>query len=249
MTTELSRAVSSTNPKTHIAVSERARTLVKENFDIRGRFAHLEELSSISADQWRNFYYAKQRINEAMLAFLVTQFPDSKPWVLTGRHTSGDARTSDSKHPNFPFITPAPSEHECETIAQRLNWVIRQRVSDKGAKLFQYLSKISSTFGRTIDPNDWANVILGLNEPTLDMVSVICEWNSEFALWVILGPHRDTRQVDPSDTNSVASWVEWLEHRDLLAEVEGGIPSTRSRDRSPAVKSLRQVRKHGNKKG
>jgi hypothetical protein len=249
MTTELSRAVSSTNSKMHIAISERARTLVKENFDVRARFAHLEELSSISADQWRNFYYAKQRINEAMLGFLVKRFPDKKTWMLTGGYGSVDRDSSGGKSPYFPFRSAPPDEHECETIGQRLNWVIRQRVADKGAKLFEYLSKISDMHGKKISPDDWAQFVLGSTEPTLDMVATICDWNSQFTLWVLLGSHKNEHQVDPTDPSSVVSWIALLEHREIQLEVEGGISFNHVRSNLTPAKAISRRKKNGNKKG
>lgn len=249
MTTELSKAVSSSNSKTHIAVSERARTLVKENFDVRARFAHLEELSSISADQWRNFYYAKQRINEAMLGFLVKRFPDKKTWMLTGGYGPDDRESSGGNSPFFPFNSPPPDDHECETIGQRLKWVIRQRVIDKGAKLFEYLSKISDMHGKKISPDDWAQFVLGSTEPTLDMVATICDWNSQFSLWVLLGSRKNEHQVDPTDPASVVDWIDVLEHREIQLEVEGGISSNSIRSNRAPTKTVSRSKKNGSKKG
>ncbi len=249
MTSEISKALSPDSPKTHSEISERARQLVVNHFNSRGRFTQLQDQSGISSAQWRNFYYGRQRVNEAMLGFVIQHFPDRKTWVLTGILSPDHVITPNSKHPYFPFNTPRPTEHDCATIGQRLSWVIRQRVSDKGAKLFQHLSKVSNLHGKEIGLDDWANVLLGLNEPTLDMVSVICSWNREFTLWIIHGPYRIDEQVDPSDTDSVANWTDYLAHREFLAEVEGGIPSSRPSTKSSPTKDASQVRKHGNKKG
>lgn len=174
-------------------ISERARLLIDAQLGDRGRFALLEEMSQINIGQWKNFYYKRQLINEKMLAFLVKKFPHDKIWLLTGNKAPEQS--------DYPFDSPIPKESDCQTVGQRLNWVIREFASPKGKMLFEYLQ------GRykTISADDWAQVVLGVTEPTLKMVVAICSDQPQFTDWVLLG-HAGITQVDPTRKESVDAW-------------------------------------------
>lgn len=174
-------------------VSDRARQLIDDQVGDRGRFALLEEMSGINVGQWKNFYYKRQLINEKMLSFLVQKFPHDKIWLLTGNKAPEQSE--------YPFDAPIPKESDCQTVGQRLNWVIRECASPKGKMLFEYLQ------GRykTISADEWAQVVLGVTEPTLNMVVAICRDQPHFIEWVLLG-HAGATQVDPSNKMSVDAW-------------------------------------------
>lgn len=204
-------------------VSERARTFVADQFSARGRFTLLEKLSGVSSAQWQNFYYAKQGLNDKMLAFLIKQFPHDEIWLLTGKKAPEQS--------DFPFDAPIPKEGDCQTVGQRLNWVIRQFAGPKGTQLFKYLQQRSeggNSNGKSISADEWAPVVLGLAEPTLEMVIVVCHAQPMFTEWVLLGG-AGFDQVDPTNQESIESWKK-KETADFEALVEG-------------------LKEHGNKKG
>lgn len=224
MGSEISQEIKVNSSNRDNEVSERARSFVIDQFSVRGRFALLEKLSGISADQWRNFYYAKQRINEQMLAFLVKKYPHDEIWLLTGQRVPEQAK--------FPFSAPIPKESDCETIGTRLNWVIREWASPKGNALFEYLQQVSSEAGtcKKISADDWAQVVLGLAEPTVEMIATVCISRPHFTEWVILGGSGYS-QVDPTSETSVAEWN-----------------ARKESDWAELEKSFRATKKHGNKK-
>ncbi len=201
-------------------ISERARLLLAEHFSARGRFPLLEKLSGISSAQWQNFYYKKQRINDGMLHFLLKHLPHDEIWLLTGKKPPKQAQ--------YPFLAPVPRASDCQTIGQRLNWVIREFASPKGAQLFSYLEQRSK--GK-ISAEAWGQVVLGLAEPTIEMVAVVCQARPQFTEWVLLGD-AGMLQIDPTNETSVAAWVA-KEKADLDA----------------LTKSVSTLKKHGNKKG
>lgn len=219
-------------------VSERARHLIDAQLGERGRFAMLEELSGINTGQWKNFYYGRQLANEQMLAFLTKKYPHDAIWLLTGERPPTES--------DFPFLAPVPTQKDCQTVGQRLNWVIREWASPKGKDLFNYLSQRSSD---TISADDWSSVVLGLSEPTAQMIAVVCTERPHFTAWVVLGSAGIT-QVDPTSQASVAAWkarkeADW---NSLADEWERS--SKKSTSKSPTTKTVKAVpKKHGNKKG
>lgn len=207
-----------------IEINERARSLIDGQLGVRGRFALLEEMSGISVNQWKNFYYGKQLLNEKMFDFLVKKFTHDEVWLLTGKHAPEQGK--------FPFLAPVPKKGDCETIGTRLNWVIREWASPKGNTLFEYLHQASSRGDtcKKISADDWAQVVLGLAEPTVEMIATVCENRPHFTEWVLLGSASNL-QVDPTSETSIIAWTDhqqadWVEFE----------------------KSFRATKKHGNKK-
>ncbi|WP_342616469.1 hypothetical protein [Rhodoferax sp. GW822-FHT02A01] len=203
-------------------VSERARTFVASQFSARGRFTLLEKMSGVSSAQWQNFYYAKQGLNDKMLAFLVKNFPHDEIWLLTGRKAP--------KQSDFPFSAPIPKSTDSDTVGKRLNWVIRQFAGPKGLQLFKYLEQRSEggdTKKSFISADEWAPVVLGLAEPNLRMVEVVCAAQPMFTQWVVLG-YTSSDQVDPTNEVSVKEWkarqeAEWKEtERAFLTKTKHG---------------------------
>lgn len=218
-------------------ISERARLLLAEHFSARGRFPLLEKLSGISSAQWQNFYYKKQRINDGMLHFLLKHLPHDEIWLLTGEKPPEQAQ--------YPFLAPVPRASDCQTIGQRLNWVIREWASPKGEALFKYLAAKSN---QKISADDWAKVVLGLASPTLDMVDVVCSERPHFTEWVLRGG-VGVQQVDPTSQTSVAAWKAHREAAWNVFAVELEKSSNKDVPRQSKPKVIKPTKKHGNKKG
>lgn len=177
-------------------VSERLRQLVGGAFGSRGRFELLERASSIPAGRWKNFYYRKQSASPEMLAFARQQWPESEDWLSTGE--------SSPRQGQFPFSAKVPRKLETETVRDRLNWVIREWASPRGENLFDYLAQRSRG---AVAAADWAKVVLGVAEPTLEMLTVVCQARPMFTCWVLLGHTSGELQVDPTNDDSVKAWV------------------------------------------
>lgn len=84
---------------------------------------------------------------------------------------------------------------------------------------------------KKIPADDWAQVVLGLAEPTVEMIATVCENRPHFTEWVVLG-RAGNLQVNPASEASVAAWsarkqADWVEFE----------------------KAFRATKKHGNKKG
>lgn len=258
MNPEISRAISPTNPKSHGEISDRARKLIVENFDIRGRFTRLEELSGINSAQWRNFYYEKQRINEKMLAFVFESFPNAKAWILTGKDSPEQSKGSVASESDLPFGIPVPKKDEYKTIGQRLSWVIRRWFGKTGPDLLNFLYEKSINQGKMISIEDWAKVIQGAEEPSADMLSIVCERNHAFALWILIGSFEHTRftftpfssndQIDPSNPVCVADYRHWDEIE--CSELEAmGFPNQYKFESPKLNNKPNTAKKRGNKKG
>jgi hypothetical protein len=219
-------------------ISERARELLAEHFSARGRFPLLERLSGISSPQWQNFYYGKQRLNDGMLQFLRKHLPHDEIWLLTGKRPP--------ERSDFPFDAPIPNEKDCRTVGQRLNWVIREFASPKGTQLFSYLEQRSE--GK-IPADAWADVVLGMSEPTVDMVVVVCQARRLFTEWVIHGS-AGVPQVDPTNKESVSDWVQKNEADWNSFVDEWEKSSKKDTSKRTTAKSIKAApKKHGNKKG
>jgi hypothetical protein len=177
-------------------VSERLRQLVGTGFGSRGRFALLERASSIPAGRWKNFYYRKQSASPEMIEFARRQWPESDSWLATGERSPQQAQ--------FPFSAGVPRKLETETVRDRMNWVIREWASPRGENLFEYLAEKSSG---SIAPADWAKVVLGVAEPSLEMLTVVCRARPMFANWVLFGYVGSALQVDPTSAESVKAWA------------------------------------------
>ncbi|MFZ6876278.1 hypothetical protein ACO0LF_29800 [Undibacterium sp. Di27W] len=65
-------------------LSDRLRLLIDAKADKRGKFAHLENLTSISSENWKSFYYNRQRPNVDMIEALAKLWPETAFWLATG---------------------------------------------------------------------------------------------------------------------------------------------------------------------
>jgi len=177
-------------------VSDRLKNLAESRFGQRGRFRLLEEASGITADKWRNLHYGKQKATKEMLNFWINRFPEDEVWLQKG--------VKPPKDDNFPFSAPIPHKQATLTPGERLAWVIREFATPKGNELFTYLEERS---GEKISANSWAQVILGKEQPTLEMVTLICHERPYFLEWVVFGfVYGNKVQVDPTNLASVNNW-------------------------------------------
>ncbi|MFJ9450271.1 hypothetical protein [Herbaspirillum sp. NPDC101397] len=179
-----------------IALSERLRDQIVRRFGERGKFRLLEEASGINESKWKNLYYRKQEATAEIIDFWCRRYPEDEVWLKTGKAQPREA--------DYPFLAPVATTWEGQTITDRLNWVITEWASPVGEDLMKYLEEKS---GKKISASQWSKVIMRLEEPTLEMVKVVCEARPLFTQWVLLGKVPSPMQVDPSDEQSVAEWA------------------------------------------
>lgn len=179
-------------------VSERLRSLIDDKYPSRGRFTVLAEVSGISAARWKNFYYRKQDATPDMLDFWCRSYPMEKVWLTTG--------IDQSAKEGFPFAAPVPHDWEGQTVGDRLNWVIKEWASPSGEHLFRYLEGKS---GGRIPAADWSKVVLRMEEPTIEMIRLVCSYRPRFTEWVMLGSVSGEPAVDPTDLSSIEKWKAW----------------------------------------
>lgn len=175
---------------------DRIRELLDEEFRSRGRFSELEKHSGIPLNRWKNFVYKKQKASAEMIDFVCKRYPEEEEWVLTGK-----------VHPDqqsFPFLAAVPKKWKGQTVGDRLSWVIKEWAAPKGEQLFEYLEEKSDA---KIKANEWAQVILGTQEPSMKMIELVATYRPHFFEWIIRGRVSRTPQVDPTDKNSVDNWV------------------------------------------
>jgi hypothetical protein len=65
-------------------IADRLRSLIDTRTDKRGKFAQLEQLTSIPAENWKSFYYNRQRPNPDMIEALAMTWPECAFWLATG---------------------------------------------------------------------------------------------------------------------------------------------------------------------
>ncbi|NHZ90182.1 hypothetical protein F2P45_14320 [Massilia sp. CCM 8733] len=65
-------------------IADRLRSLIDARTDKRGKFAQLEELTLIPAENWKSFYYNRQRPNPDMIEALAIAWPECAFWLATG---------------------------------------------------------------------------------------------------------------------------------------------------------------------
>jgi len=179
------------------ALDERAKLLIDEKFPGRGRFGELEKYSKIPLNRWKNFVYGKQKASQEIVDFLCNTYPEEAEWLRTG-----------IEHPeqeNFPFFAAVPRKWEGQSIGDRLAWAIKEWASPSGEKLFQYLEE--KTNG-AIKANDWAQVMLGTQQPTIAMILLVTTYRPHFFEWIIRGRVGFGRQVDPTSKQSIDMWIQ-----------------------------------------
>ncbi|MEN7430304.1 hypothetical protein VA599_06060 [Chromobacterium sp. TRC.1.1.SA] len=179
-------------------VSQRLKSLIDRKYPSRGRFGVLASTSAITEARWRNFYYGKQEAALDMIDFWCKAFPDEKSWLLQGDDPDDKS--------NYPFHAGRiPVSRDEQTVAERLTWVIFEWASPTGEKLFQYLEEKADG---QIKANEWAKVILGGEQPRLEMVILVGTYRPHFTEWILYGIVRSNSQVDPTDMTSVRRWIE-----------------------------------------
>ncbi|MFC0349374.1 hypothetical protein [Undibacterium danionis] len=179
-----------------LEVSEHLRTLTHERFGTRGRFTLLERASGIGASKWKNFYYKKQEATTEMIAFWIEKYPEDESFLMTGKIPP--------RKDGYPFGTIPPHVRQTETISDRLNWVIVEWTSPRGAALFEYLEERSK---HQIAAEEWKKTVLGEQAPTAAMVEIVCKARPYFAAWITCGSEIDSYdQVDPTCTRSIKTW-------------------------------------------
>lgn len=65
-------------------IADRLRSLIDARTDKRGKFAQLEQLTLIPAENWKSFYYNRQRPNPDMIEALAVTWPECAFWLATG---------------------------------------------------------------------------------------------------------------------------------------------------------------------
>lgn len=184
-------------------VSHRLRGCVEKRFPQRGRFRELEEVSSISASRWKNFFYGRTLASQEMIDFWCNKFPDECDILLHGVENSIEGEA--------PFGGVATlKERPNRTIAERLTWVIFEWASPSGDQLFSYLEEKSQG---EISADDWKQVIIHAAPPSAAMVAVVGEYRPHFIEWIIRGATTGDGQVDPTDKQSILEWNTRLQNQ------------------------------------
>ena len=163
-------------------LSERLRALIHKRFPGRGRFFELEKASGITAGRWKNLFYCKQEATSSMIESWITLYPEDVSFIAGRLHSES----------NYPFNAPMPDPVKMTTVLDRLRWVIAEWAGVHADRLFVFLESHSD---RKISAGDWSRVILGLAEPTLEMIEVVCRARPMYTQWVILG------RVETNDFN------------------------------------------------
>jgi hypothetical protein len=65
-------------------IADRLKTLIDTNADKRGKFAQLEGMTNISSENWKSFYYGRQRPNPDMIEAVAKLWPEHAFWLVTG---------------------------------------------------------------------------------------------------------------------------------------------------------------------
>jgi hypothetical protein len=185
------------------AVTERLRTWIDDNYSGWGRLARLAEDSLIRAYRWRDLCAGRQFAAPDMLEFVRTISTADANWIETGVRAPVEE--------GYPFLTNPPTAQDRASLADRLNWVIREWAGPRGIKLYAYLE---SRYKKRISADDWASMILGASQPTAEMVELVCSERRYFTEWVVTGSasrNSSPGQVDPCDADSIAAWSKkWL---------------------------------------
>lgn len=180
------------------AITERLISWINDNYPARGKFTKLEADSKIPAQRWKNVFYRRQYANQEMLDFIDGFSEEDAGWIRTGVKLP----IEDS----YPFLTAPPTQQETQSLAKRLIWVIKEWTSPRGAQLFSYLE---DKYHGAISADEWASVILGNKEPSLEMVHLVCKIRPYFTEWILLGSVNSRNpQVDPANKDSVDHWRE-----------------------------------------
>ncbi|BEV17560.1 hypothetical protein HBDW_43480 [Herbaspirillum sp. DW155] len=66
-------------------LSDRMKLLIDVQTDKRGKFGQLEAMTGIPADNWKSFYYGRQRPNPDMIEAVGTAWPQYAVWLVTGQ--------------------------------------------------------------------------------------------------------------------------------------------------------------------
>lgn len=67
-----------------INLESRLRCAIDARIRVRGKFGMLHDLTGISAEGWKSFYYGRQRPNPDMIESLSKAWPDLAFWIVTG---------------------------------------------------------------------------------------------------------------------------------------------------------------------
>lgn len=178
------------------ARSRRLKNLVDKKFPIRGRFDSLENISGISKNKWKNFYYEKQNATEELIEFWCKKYSADTDYLISAVEVESVL--------NYPFCENRPSANT-ESISDRFIWAISEFASPQGERLFTYLERRSNG---NISAAEWSKVILKTQEPTLDMIRLICKERPYFTEWIILGSASGI-QVNPADDASIKRWLDF----------------------------------------
>ncbi|WP_034298016.1 hypothetical protein [Herbaspirillum sp. RV1423] len=178
-----------------VALTERLRDLIVRRFGERGKFRLLEEASGIGESKWKNIYYRKQEATAEIIDFWSSRYPEDEVWLKTGK--------MQPREDEYPFLAPVATTWEGQTIGDRLNWVITEWASPVGEELTKYLEGRSN---KKVSALQWQRVIMRLDQPSVEMINVVCKARPMFLEWVHFGGIFSPLQVDPSDKESIAEW-------------------------------------------
>ena len=193
-------------------VTERLRSWIQDHYNARGKFTKLEADSLIPAQRWKDLYYGRQFASDEMLQFVRTQNSKDFQWIKTG--------VLIPKQEGYPFLTAPPLREECQSLATRLVWVIKEWTSPRGDALFSYLSDKANGH---ISATEWSKAVLGLASPSPEMIELVCQQKRHLIEWITTGSATSSGQVDPTNATSIEDWKRL--NADRLAQLSNALKS------------------------
>ncbi len=73
-------------------LADRMKLVIDARADRRGKFAQLEDITGIPAENWKSFYYGRQRPNPDMIEAICRTWPEHALWLTTGVTDSAHAQ-------------------------------------------------------------------------------------------------------------------------------------------------------------
>ncbi|QYG05078.1 hypothetical protein [Janthinobacterium sp. PAMC25594] len=84
-----------------LGIADRLKVIIDSKTDKRGKFAQLESITPITAENWKSFYYGRQRPNADMIEAIARAWPQYALWLATGYVDPAYGHSAPSDH-GFP---------------------------------------------------------------------------------------------------------------------------------------------------
>ncbi|MEF2266565.1 hypothetical protein V3C40_07200 [Janthinobacterium sp. LS2A] len=112
----------------------RMKLMIDARADRRGKFAQLQELTGIPAENWKSFYYDRQRPNPDMIETICQAWPEHALWLTTG--------ITDSAHGQIGIADAYQSEIN---LVEKPEQIASMRYIKRKAEIFKKMTEESRT--------------------------------------------------------------------------------------------------------